>query len=658
MDSKKDVSVKIIVTIMIKNEEKIIKRCIENCLCIADAICISDTGSTDNTVNILNEYTPTLNIPTKLSQHTWKDFGHNRSKSFIEAQLFCKTLKWDPDKTYSLLLDADMKFVMTKDFDKNSLSVNGYIIKQKNPVIEYYNTRFIKIGFPWKCIGVTHEYWAGTGCEKLDTIYIDDIGDGGCKDDKFIRDEKLLRKGLEDEPDNYRYMFYLAQTLKDVGKTTESIEMYKKRIEAGGWYEEVWFSMYTISKLYFSLGNLTEMEYWGMKAYDFNKNRSENIYFLTKIFREKAHHYKAWHYLQIGIKIPLPKEMLFVETQVYQHLFLYEKNILNYYVNYLDKNNNLIEMVNYYNNFEQNLYNNFQFYVQQISLKSNRILDFKEIGDYIPSSTSILKQYNNYVLNVRYVNYRIQPDGSYHAMNNGILKDNNTVKTRQFTLLVDSDFKSLTELTEILPDFEKTYNSRVQDIEDLRLYKYNNKIKWIGMSTDYSHDGKIRQVIGDYDFESKKLKNHVSIESPENSDCEKNWIPLGNEDFIYKWHPYTVGKIENNKFIKTLEQDTPKIFERFRGSSNIVEYNSYLWTITHMVLYTKPRKYYHQLMKLNKETKKVESYSLPFYFKRNHIEYCLGIEIKNDILYAIFSENDSNPSLVEIILSDFIFTNL
>lgn len=651
-------SVKIILTIMIKNEEKIIKRCIENALCIADAICISDTGSTDNTIKILNDFMPTLKIPTKLAQHVWKDFGHNRSKSFVEAQLFCKKLNWDPDKTYSLLLDADMNFVMTPDFNKNSLKVNGYRIIQKNPSLEYYNTRFIKIGFPWKCIGVTHEYWGGSECDQLNTIYIDDIGDGGCKDDKFIRDERLLKKGLQDEPDNVRYMFYLAQTLKDVGKYNEAIEMYKKRIKAGGWVEEVWYSMYTMSKLYFALENMIEMEYWGMKAYEFNKNRSENIYFLTKIFREKGKHYKAWHYLQIGINIPHPNEMLFVETHVYRHLFLYEKTILNYYIKFEEKKNNIIEMINYYNNYGTHIYNNFQFYIHSIKIKANYILDFKEKGDYIASSTSMLKQDNNYLLNVRYVNYRIQPDGSYHAMNNGVLKPDNIVKTKQFSLLVDSEFKPLSEFTEMIPDFKKKYTTRVQDIEDIRLYKCDNKIKWIGMSSEYSHDGKIRQIIGDYDFDNKTLNNHISIESPENSDCEKNWIPIGEDEFIYKWHPYTIGKIENNIFITSLKQDTPKIFERFRGSSNLVEYNSFLWTITHMVLYTTPRKYYHQLIKLNKDSKKVEMYSLPFYFKTNHIEYCLGLHINNDVVSAIISENDSNPLLVEILLSDFNFIEL
>ena len=44
----------IILLLMIKNESKIIERCIERALEHVDAVCILDTGSTDNTVEVKN----------------------------------------------------------------------------------------------------------------------------------------------------------------------------------------------------------------------------------------------------------------------------------------------------------------------------------------------------------------------------------------------------------------------------------------------------------------------------------------------------------------------------------------------------------------------------------------------------------------------------
>ena len=66
----------------------------------------------------------------------------------------------------------------------------------------------MRMSCPWKCVGVTHEYWTSTfsnmadcGC---DVAYFDDLGDGGCKADKFERDERLLMEGLKNEPMNER----------------------------------------------------------------------------------------------------------------------------------------------------------------------------------------------------------------------------------------------------------------------------------------------------------------------------------------------------------------------------------------------------------------------------------------------------------------------
>jgi len=653
---------KIIVTVMIKNEERIIKRCIERALTIADAICISDTGSTDKTLEILNEYLPTLNVPTKVAHHTWKNFGHNRTLSFQASQQYCSELGWNPEFTYGLLLDGDMNFVMTEKFNKSDLTHNGYRIIQRNGSLEYYNTRFVKLGHNWRCVGVTHEYWDGSDCEALETVYIDDVGDGGCKDDKFVRDERLLKQGLEEEPKNERYMFYLAQTLKDLKKLPESIEMYKRRINAGGWYEEVWYSMYVISKLSYELGNLTEMEYWGMKAYDFNKNRAENIYFLTRIFREISQHHKAWHYMKLGENIKKPHDLLFIEHDVYTHLFDYEKTILDYYIQPHKRDEAMRHLINYYNGHGGHSYSNVQHYVDPIKFKSMIPLPFKQIGDYVPTSTSMIRQVNGYLLNVRYVNYRIQGDGSYMMMVNGELSRDNPVRTRNFMLQVNNDFVPIGPLEEMFPAFPPKHNVHIQGLEDLRIYQEpnSNDIKWIGTSMEFSYNGQIRQIMGSYNPTSNKLTDAVSLRPPFKDDgaAEKNWIPLGNNEFIYSWHPYRIGKADGENFTITQTQVTPRFFEHMRGSTNVVEYYGSLYCITHNVMYVQPRKYYHMLVRLNKATRNIEAYTNPFYFKTNSIEYTLGLEIKDGNLYTIVSQYDMNPMLVTVDMATFQFYDL
>jgi hypothetical protein len=401
------------------------------------------------------------------------------------------------------------------------------------------------------------------------------------------------------------------------------------------------------------------MEFWGQKAYEYNKNRSENLYFLTRVFRERSEHFKAWHYYKLGETIKRTEEMLFVESAVYEHLFDYEKTILNYYVYPERQKTSLKEIVTYMNKQGTGCWINLQFYVSQIPTENIRHLNYKQIDDYLPSSISVLKMPNSqYMLNIRYVNYRIQQDGSYIMAVNNQLSRTNPVKTRNFKLMTDANFNALGPLEEMTIEFPKKNETYIQGLEDMRLYKNNNYIKWIGTSMEFSDDGKIRQIYGDYSISDNKLRLGISLKSPTNSDCEKNWIPLNNNKFIYKWYPYTVGNFSSNEFITEFIQTTPRFFEHMRGSSNVVEYNNTLYTITHVVIYSQPRKYYHNLVKLNKTTYKIEQYTMPFYFKNNHIEYCLGIEIKDGILYAFVSQNDRDPIIVEIKMDTFEFNSV
>ena len=86
-----------------------------------------------------------------------------------------------------------------------------------------------------------------------DFIRIHDIGDGGAKNDEFERDINLLQQGLADVPNNDRYTFYLGNSYKDAGQPENAVNAYKKRIELGGWSDEIWNSHYFMGLCYMTL---------------------------------------------------------------------------------------------------------------------------------------------------------------------------------------------------------------------------------------------------------------------------------------------------------------------------------------------------------------------------------------------------------------------
>jgi tetratricopeptide (TPR) repeat protein len=367
--------VRIIILIMVKNESKIIKRSIDSTLSFADAICIEDTGSTDDTVEVIKEHYKSITIPTKITQHPWRNFGYSRSHSFISAQNFCKEIGWNPARTYAIAIDADMNLIVSPTFNKDTLTLSGYQLMQINGSLEYVNIRFMRISDSWSCIGATHEYWNMPEGEKIGTIakefiYIDDKNDGGCKSDKFTRDLQLLLDEVKEQPENVRTNFYLAQTYKCLDDYDNAIKAYKKRITLGGWFEEVWYSYYMISQLYISKDQPEKAELWVQRGQKYNNYRAESLYNLAKYFRQQpASQWKAMHYLKEAMKISKPSVSLFTEGDIYEYLLDYENTILQCWVNPLRKEGNIASikyMLKSNPPHLDNVFSNLEFYVEPL----------------------------------------------------------------------------------------------------------------------------------------------------------------------------------------------------------------------------------------------------------------------------------------------------
>ena len=652
---------RIILTLMVRNEAAIIGRCINTALeCPAvtlDAVCLCDTGSDDNTIAVVQELMATKTIPLGVFKHEWQNFGHNRFLSFTVCQEFCTNLGWPLEDTYALVIDADMKLCGT--IQKNigifpgPPNLPGHQLQQRSGNILYPNTRFLLLSVPWRCIGVTHEYWDGAATKPLNEtlIWIDDVGDGGCKDDKFERDERLLSQGLLDEPNNVRYMFYLAQTLKDLKRLPEAIAMYKRRIRAGSWFQEQWYSAYQISRLYFELGDMVRMEYWGMRASGYDGERAENLGFMACVFRQKGLHHKAWHYTQQGIGMAKPSNRLFLEGYVYDNSFHYEKTILNYYIQPHRRTDSLRDLVVFCNRFDDRAYINLCHYVDPVPGKLwQHKLSLPDIDEYVASSTSFVTNCDgSFLVNVRYVNYRIGDDGSYDVRGPSVHTRNFTYNTLDLRGPWEAPVEMVVDSASAPAIDTKPH---ILGIEDLRLGpRVGGHHSFTGASMEYSGNNTIQQVTGQYSSADGRLNNIQPIQSPLEMPCEKNWVPLPEPGkYIYRWHPLEMGQLEPPGTLNILgTQETPKFFSHIRGSSNVVEHQGFLYCVVHLVQFLTPRKYYHMIVKMDAAPPyTLHSASNPLYFLNNAIEYVLACSVHTDeqertVLTTIVSQNDANP---------------
>lgn len=350
-------TIKIILIIIIKNESAIIRRCLNSLLTFVDGFCICDTGSTDNTLEILEEYHRDVAAPARkifhVARHQWRNFGHNRSLSFTECRdwITADYPDWSLEQCWGLLLDADMVLrienvkalrQLLQTYQQSGNILSQFQLLQKNRGLIYWNTRVIRMSYDWICRGVTHEYWEsrnGGSYAKImdDIVWIDDQNDGGSKADKFTRDARLLEDALS-EPEipedlKVRYYFYLAQTYVVLRNIPKAIEYFNKRIEAGGWTEEIWYSHYQKFLITQSRDDL-----W--PGIECMPQRLENIHAHFKNKRERGIKYTQEDFAMgsVGYSFLLRRDphenYLFMEQEVYKWRFMDEFSLVCYYTDH------------------------------------------------------------------------------------------------------------------------------------------------------------------------------------------------------------------------------------------------------------------------------------------------------------------------------------
>jgi tetratricopeptide (TPR) repeat protein len=661
---------------IVKNESNIIVRLLESVVKFIDCYCICDTGSTDDTINIIRNYFEEQNIPGTVIEEPFRDFGHNRTY----ALRGCHTM---PDVDYILLLDADMKLEIKSDnIDqvKMGLTKDAYYVVQGSPNFYNENIRIVRNDPTYHYWGVTHEYIDLPNDATMDRIgrdvlFITDIGDGSNKENKYHRDIELLTRGLETTPNNPRYLFYLANSYRDSGQYENAIEIYKKRIEVGGWIQETWHSYYSVGNCYMHLGQIANAVYYWLESYQFMPTRIENLYQLITHYRGSKKYALALVFYEIAAKIRNenpPNNHLFLENDIYEHKLDYEYSIIGYYTK-IHKSNmiktcmSLLNKRNIRKPIYTNIIANYKYYCKALcsisitpeSMKSshssllNRLNDIgKELigpdTNMYPSTPSICGNPGNtdeiYVCK-RYVNYTIGDDGKY-------INQEKVITQNVFAKVVMEN-NEWTTVYEHIMDYNCQYDDMYVGCEDVKLYlpanKYpdSNHIEYI--SNRVLPDMQFKIEHGVYDcLTNTTVSSSILDINPSLQPCEKNWTcfqTLNCEDrIVYKWSPLTICE-KTDGHIKILHNiETSPIFTHLRGSSNGIHVGNEIWFIGHIVSYEDKRYYYHMFVAINAITFEPAKYSELFTFENEPVEYSLGFIYRKEDnkIWIGYSTNDNS----------------
>ena len=369
---------------IVKNEEHIIEECLESMSKNIDRYDITDTGSTDKTKEIIKEFFDEKGIPGEIYDHEWDGFGKSRTQSL-------KNCEGKAD--YAWVIDADDKFVGKLNFPEDLL-LDAYSLRIKRGDFTWWRNQIFRLESGWVYTGVLHEYAECPSKQEDQSLRQGRIGTEGyhieartlgarnvniTPIEKYSADAEVFLSCLTNEdnpnyePDNSRYLFYLAQSYFDSKQFELSKEWYMKRAEAGAWEEEVFYSLFRTAICSSIIGEPWEktMQYF-LSAWNYRPVRAEPLYQIARIYRLSGHPRLGYLFAKQAQSIPYPnQDILFLANEVWDWQILDEIGSCAFYAGQFEDGYNACMQLLKENKFpedeRQRIMNNLEQYQGKIA---------------------------------------------------------------------------------------------------------------------------------------------------------------------------------------------------------------------------------------------------------------------------------------------------
>ena len=289
---------------------------------------VLDTGSTDDTVLLTQAFFDENQLTGIIEQEPFVDFATSRNRA-LELAEDCF-----PHAAFFIMPDAEWHLQYPENLiqfceQEQNTDTPLYLMPIKMNATEFTTARLFRVANRIRFKGVVHEVPEIIASIKApDPIYfvVNSTYQGIEKSKRrWLQDLILLTKTVEENPDDPRSLFYLAQTYECLGELEQAYQFYLRRSAINGWDEENFITYFRLGYLAESLfkNNDTREASWATAMNHYLKAFSLRFHRIEPLVKIASHYWPdniqaCYLFIKQAYDTPYPKnDLLFIEKDMY-----------------------------------------------------------------------------------------------------------------------------------------------------------------------------------------------------------------------------------------------------------------------------------------------------------------------------------------------------
>lgn len=316
---------KISLCLIVKNESQKIQRALDSIQQYVDEICITDTGSTDDTVSVLKALPYADKI--KISYHT----PETHPKTFFEDGAI-RSFAWARNFNFSQATGDWILWMDADDIIRGGENINmlieladqqhivgfflpyEYLLDKNGRALETHpklqlsrNTRNLE----WK--GNVHEDLvsniANTRFSKTEAVMRSHVMGNANDQEKSLRNLRIIMEDLKEQGDNPdpRTLFYGARAFLVMRDAEAAIPLLEKYITLSGWNEELYEGHYLLGQAYLDTHEYDLARDIAFRAMRIKPQFPDAQFLIAQTYMAEKNYEYAKSWIESGMKLGLPK---------------------------------------------------------------------------------------------------------------------------------------------------------------------------------------------------------------------------------------------------------------------------------------------------------------------------------------------------------------